>query len=187
VLDRRNGLLSDMVNCILEDSRGGYWFGSYADPQGGLTRWDGEGAVAFSTDEGMPHNSVSMLTAADDGMVWAACGHLQRGGAAVLRWNGIRWQVMEVVTEEDGLPGPKIRSVFINQNGQIFLGTELNGLAISAADGWQVLDKRDGLAGSEIKMMVEHPAGTYWLATDGGISVITHEQLQQAAAENEGE
>ncbi len=187
VLDQRNGLLSDMVNCILEDSRGGFWFGSYADPQGGLTRWDEEGAVVYTTKDRLPHTSISMLMEDQNGRVWAACGHLQRGGAAVLRWNGIRWQVTEVLTEDEGLPGPKVRSVYQNGQGQFFLGTELNGLAVSAGDGWRVLDRKDGLAGSEIKMMVEQPTGTYWLATDEGISVVTHEELQQALAENEGE
>ena len=37
---------------------------------------------------------------------------------------------------------------------------------------WKILTNKDGLAGYEVKTMVQDQDGTYWLGTNGGLSRI---------------
>ena len=71
LLQETDGLSSNAVNCILQDSRGFLWFGT----QSGLDLWDGRSIETFhpgrgTTDYRMPLDGVLCLQDID-GTVWA--------------------------------------------------------------------------------------------------------------------
>jgi ligand-binding sensor domain-containing protein len=76
------------------------------------------------------------------------------------------------VTRQDGLAGEVLRSVFQDEGGRMWLGSEYDGLAVQSGAGWHIVTPRSGLAGWEVKTMLQDPDGTYWLGTENGLSRI---------------
>ncbi|HEX9365526.1 MAG TPA: two-component regulator propeller domain-containing protein [Vicinamibacterales bacterium] len=72
-----DGLASNVVHRILQDSRGFLWIGTDA----GVSRFDGYEFRNLGTHEGLPHPIVSDVLEARDGGIWLATG----GGVCQLR------------------------------------------------------------------------------------------------------
>ena len=73
----------------------------------------------------------------------------------------------------DGMPtisGDAVTFVFIDSDGQLWVGTR-NGLNKRNADGtYAVYQERDGLGGSSVSCILEDDAGRLWLSTNKGLS-----------------
>lgn len=59
------------IRSILQDSKGNFWFGSYAD---GVCRFDGETYTYFTTANGLDHNQVRTIQEHVDGSIWFGTG-----------------------------------------------------------------------------------------------------------------
>jgi ligand-binding sensor domain-containing protein len=178
VIRAADGLLDDMVNVLLADRQGGLWFGSYVAPRGGLSylkdgRWQ-----YFSTELGLPHNNVTSLFEDRAGAIWVGTGFVDRGGAAVLVADAQRWRIARTLTQNDGLAGAKVRSVFQDALGRYWLGSEYDGLTVLGTAGPIVVTPRDGLAQAEVKAIVQDPDGTVWLASADGLTRVSAEAVQ---------
>ncbi|WP_418790275.1 ligand-binding sensor domain-containing protein [Phosphitispora sp. TUW77] len=173
VINSGNGLLDDMVNVVSGDTYGGIWLGSYVAPRGGLTYLQEKNRQYFSTDNGIPHNNINSIIQANDGTIWIGTGYLDRGGAVNLKADSDQtWRVNEIIDEDRGLPGAKVRSIYQDKSGVVWFGMEYDGLACRKDGRWQVLTKEDGLSGNEIKTMLEDSSGNFWLGTENGVTVI---------------
>ena len=62
---------ADMVNDILEDSRGYLWFATNA----GLIRYDGNYFVQFTIKDGLPSNAIRQIMESRDGTLWLGTGN----------------------------------------------------------------------------------------------------------------
>ncbi|RLB64718.1 MAG: transcriptional regulator [Deltaproteobacteria bacterium] len=170
--DAGDGLAADMVNAMLPSSDGAMWFGSYVAPRGGLARCRDGRCQRFTTKDGLPHNNVTSIVEAGDGTVWVGTGLMTRGGAAKLEAGGDGWRIAEVIGAEQGLPGPKVRSLFRDASGLLWFGTEANGLARRAPGGWQIWTERDGLSHQEVKCIAQDDTGAIWLGTRDGVTRV---------------
>ena len=65
------GLARDAINCIMRDSRGFLWFGTFE----GLSRFDGYRFVNYTTADGLPHRSVRDILETRNGDFWLATGY----------------------------------------------------------------------------------------------------------------
>jgi len=155
------------VEAILATRDGSIWIGMGGPTGGGLARLRGGSWRVYTTQDGLPHNSVRDLIEDRSGGIWVATGFSSRGGVARLR-DG-RWTAL---TSDDGLPEGSMRSVFEDRDGRIWLGSEYYGMVI--LDGEQVitLTPREGLAGWETKEIVQEASGRLWLGTEDGITRI---------------
>ena len=61
-LTRKDGLLEDVVFCLLEDAEGGIWFGNYIAPAGGLNRLKDGHWQHWTPRDGLPHQPGGMRT-----------------------------------------------------------------------------------------------------------------------------
>ncbi len=173
VLASEDGLLDDSVSVMLQDREGGMWFGSYAAPRGGVSCLRGEAWQYFSTENGLPHNDVNALLQDSSGSVWAGTGLLERGGACQFTRKDDGWVVSRVLTQQDGLAGARVRSIFQDRQGVLWFGSEYDGLARFDGETWRVYIQTDGLAASEVKVMVQDRDGSLWLGTIDGVTRIT--------------
>ena len=101
--------------------------------------------------------------------LWFATGFADRGGATRLTdgvWSGL--------SRQDGLAGEKVRSVFQDQAGRLWFGSEYDGLAILSEGSWRILTPNEGLSGWEVKEIVQDSDGAYWLGTEDGVTRIAH-------------
>ncbi|BAM51717.1 MULTISPECIES: two-component regulator propeller domain-containing protein [unclassified Synechocystis] len=176
-LGMADGLPDLMINLIAQDSQGGMWFGSSVAPRGGLNYCLKKTCQKFSTSNGLPHNNITSLWIKDSNKVWVGTGFFDRGGAAQLEANNSGWVVRKTLTAANGLAGAKVRSIYQDRQGVLWLGSENDGLARLAGENWLTLTEADGLANQEVKVMLEDQAGNFWIGTKDGVNYIPAEQL----------
>ncbi|MBN1667130.1 MAG: hypothetical protein JW862_08570 [Anaerolineales bacterium] len=178
VFKTADGLPHDMINAILEDSQGNMWFGTYVAPQGGISVCFDDECQTFSTDNGLPHNNITSIIEDEQGYVWAGTGLYHYGGAARFARTGDRWEIVTTLDESDGLAGEKVRSIFQDLEGNLWFGSEYDGLARWGASGWRVFGTADGLSHPEVKTMLQDEQNNLWIGTYDGVTRISAEALQ---------
>ncbi len=89
-------------------------------------------------------------------------------GVAIYRQG--KW---DTLTVKDGLAGPKIVSVFGDENGRIFFGTYGKGVSILNTDGKIInLDMNSGLINNSIWSITEDKMHNIYLATGKGVTIL---------------
>lgn len=131
----REGMLDSMTNVILEDRNGGYWLGSYVAPRGGMSYFYENVWKHFNNINGLPHNNITSILQDRRGRIWIGTGLYDRGGAAVLAQEGGNWRIEKTLTKKDGLCGEKVRSLYEDKDGAIWMGSEYDGLTIYKEEG----------------------------------------------------
>jgi ligand-binding sensor domain-containing protein len=165
-------LLSPMVNVIALDRGGGLWLGSYVAPRGGLTIVDQRGTQRFTVANGLPHNNVNAIVALDEATVVVGTGFYERGGAVLFTRTADGWKPGATLSVEHGLAGPKVRSMFLDHLGVLWVGSEYDGIAYRRAGRWHTLAREDGLTDNEVKCLAEDADGALWLGTLRGLTVL---------------
>lgn len=170
---RDDGLASNVVSVLFEDSRGVVWAGNGMTMEGGLSSWDG---TAWRTYEGLVHPMINAIIEDHNGVLWFGAGFAARGG--ISRFDGTTWSV---ITRADGLAGDKVRSLFQDAYGGIWAGSEYDGVAHLTNNGWEVFDADDGFSGAETKAIMQTPDGDMWFGTDNGITRMRASFFDQRA------
>jgi ligand-binding sensor domain-containing protein len=62
--------------------------------------------------------------------------------------------------------------VYEDTLGRIWIGSEYDGVAVGAPGSWKVLTEKNGLAGYEVKVLMQDDDGTYWLGTNSGLNRV---------------
>jgi ligand-binding sensor domain-containing protein len=179
IVTKENGLIDNMVNYIFQDMQGGMWFGSYVAPQGGVSYLNDGKWQHFSANNGLPHNNVTSIVQDTSGDIWIGTGLLDRGGAVRLAHMGQGWAIQQTLTRQhDGLAGDKVRSVFQDKDGVMWLGSEYDGVAYRHEGKWHVLTDKDGLSNNEVTCMMQDIDSNLWLGTFDGITRLSYDALR---------
>jgi ligand-binding sensor domain-containing protein len=70
------------------------------------------------------------------------------------------------------LEGKKVRSAFQDKEGRLWFGSKYDGIIVIDDDGWGILTPQEGLAGWEVKEMIQDSNNVLWLGTEDGVSRI---------------
>ncbi len=157
-----DGLASDRINCILRDSRGFLWFGTWD----GIARFDGDRFENVS--RGLPGPSVSALLEARDGTYWAATV----GGLA--RWDPAREGAIAGVRTLPLSPGraePGLHALLEDRDGALWIGGE-SGLFRAAdrrAGKWSPEVVVVDAARKPVYALLEDRAGGLWIGGESGL------------------
>lgn len=161
------------VTTLFRDSRGVLWVASNSHIHGGLlSHSDETGWRGYEVGRELHHASVNAITEARDGALWFATGFANRGAASILRDGS--W---ERVSRGSEIDQRKVRTVFEDDEGWIWLGYEYDGAVVFDGSTWHELTADDGLAGDEVKIIRQDESGAYWIGTSNGLSVIDKEAL----------
>lgn len=179
VLTVEDGLAANMVNTIMEDSLGHLWFGAYAVPDGAVSIRRNDSWQHFSTSEGLPNNNVTAFLEVERGIVWVGTGFLNRGGAAQFVHGDKGWALNRTMKKEDGLAGEKVRSLYRDNLGNIWFGSEFDGITITRDESMLVLTEDDGLSHPEILSILQDADGNIWLGTLDGITRLEYDTIRQ--------
>ncbi|NUP99344.1 MAG: response regulator [Armatimonadetes bacterium] len=108
--DLADGLPSDAVQSICEDTAGRLWIGT----RQGLCAFDGEEFVFYGKEHGFLTLDNQVSVRDRSGQLWfgTKCG--------VYRWSG---RHLQVLTRDDGLPGNSITSLLPQGDGSMVIGT----------------------------------------------------------------
>jgi len=122
----------------------------------------------WTTDDGLPVNSVNDIVQTDDGYLWLATYD------GLVRFDGTEFEVFRS-GEHDGLPSSRILSLLVRPDG-IWMRTE----------SWHLVRFQDGTfttVAEDVDLLREAPNGHLWVAADSGIATYRNDALQRIAPE----
>lgn len=191
------GLAENTVNAIAFDPYHNQWFGAYlSDDVGGVSIVNNSKWYYSSIEEGLPHKYVTAIQYIESQKdkksgVLVGCGHLNRGGLALFTYNQNQEPVLSKTFNKDtGLPGEKIRQLYQDDNGLLWITSEASGVLICNDEGpftkdrleGVLLDKRHGLSDNEIKVIDENDQ-YYWLGGKLGLTRIEKSVIESLMSE----
>ncbi len=156
-------LAGKRIRCIKEDSAGRMWLSTYA----GLYCLDTDGSITvFGTGNGFSTDKVRVSE------------ELADGSMAVSTSAGVYFvkdgKVLGNVSAENGLSDRDILCICGGDNGELYLGSDGNGIYIVKNNSVTRLSKSDGLLSEVIlRIKKDELSGAYWIVTSNSIAYMT--------------
>ncbi len=138
------------INAITQTRNGYLWLGTEA----GLARFDGVRCQVFGINEGLKNIQISALAEDAQGALWIGTA----GGGISRMFEG----EIKTYTIKDGLLGNTIRTILVDTNDDIWIGTTL-GLSRLRQGVFQPVYKE--LAPANITGTVQDLSGNIWIST----------------------
>ncbi len=153
---KAEGLVADVIYSIYQDTDSSMWFGSFE----GITHWTNDGLKNYTTDNGLPVNTIRAFLRAKDGKLWMASF-----GAGLINYDGKKFRAL---TEKDGLPSNGLRTLCEAKDGTLWIGANVHGCAAYKDGRFTKFSTADGLTSNTIIALYCSSDSTIWIATDGG-------------------
>jgi ligand-binding sensor domain-containing protein/two-component sensor histidine kinase len=153
-LTEAEGLGNNHVRCILEDSRGDFWFGTSG---GGLSKYGGQTFSSFNKSSGLSSNFVYSIFRDSKHRLWIGSGDK---GLCVFDGKGFR-----SFSVENGFRNVKVKAMAEDSLGRIWFGTE--GQGIYVFDENELFSPLSALRGKYIRSMLRDSKQNIWVATAG--------------------
>jgi signal transduction histidine kinase/ligand-binding sensor domain-containing protein len=125
---------------------------------------------SWTTDNGMPNNSIWALRQTRDGYLWATTS------SGLVRFDGVRLTVFDK-SNSPGITGNRFSVLHEDRAGNLWAGTEDGGVLRyrdGIFTGWTI---KEGLPGNRVDRIDEDSAGVIWIFTDNGIAQWCDGQL----------
>ena len=165
VLTSKNGLTSDSVRRVFEDSRGDIWAGMDSDKV--LVRWERATGKFHSYSEGLPGRSEVLSFAEDaSGNVWIG---FREGGAARYRLGRF-----DVFGASAGLTADEILKMHVDGAGRLWFGSNSYGLVriddpAAERPAFRIYSTADGLTSGIIRSIAEDNLHRLYLGTSRSV------------------
>jgi ligand-binding sensor domain-containing protein len=163
-----SGLPSSRLTSLAIDQEGNIWVGT--EPYGsggtwvggGLAKFDGANWTVYNTsNSGLPSNYVTAIAIDGQGNKWIGTG----GGLA--KFDGVNWTVYNWFYS--GYPG---KTISIDEQGNIWIGTDGGGLAKFDGANWTVYNtSNSGLPSNWVRAIAIDEQGNKWIGTYYGLAV----------------
>ncbi|MCR4588746.1 MAG: hypothetical protein K5682_10095 [Lachnospiraceae bacterium] len=175
-----NGLIEEVVQVIVPVGEE-LWFGSYlAADQGGISIRKQDGWKYLSTQDGIQHRYINAILPLSEEQVLIGSGQMVYGGLCLAEKKEDHWEITRTWDAENGLPGMKVRYLFKDSLGRLWITTESDGVMVldspqrlfSMTDGkleGTLIKQENGLADNEVKCM-EETASCIWLGGKYGLT-----------------
>lgn len=173
---KENGLIANPVN-VLTYREGELWFGSYLDnAPGGISIRTYDGWQYLTVEEGLAHPYINAILPLEE-KILVACGQLTAGGLNQIEAVADGFVVTDSFGIQDGIPGEKVRWLYLDSNDYLWITTESDGLLLTKESSLEhpiegeLLTLEHGLSDNEIKSIVE-TENYYFLAGRYGLTRI---------------
>ncbi len=118
---------------------------------------------AWTSDSGLPQNSVYSILQTRDGYLWFTT----LGG--LVRYDGVRFTVFNKANS-GGIASNRFTTLYEGADGSLWIGTEGSGLTRYAGGTFTTYTEADGLPDTQIKAVRGDAEGRLWVFTNGGIA-----------------
>ncbi len=192
------GLPSELAQAAFQDSGGTFWVGTTNGLVG--LRTDGH-AVSYGTDQGLSSPRVTSLAEGENGDLWVGTTGgldlIHEGRVIQNPWHAPppRFPVGGVLVDRDGavwvataaalfrrhhdrlkfireIPGATVNTMYVDQNGDVLIGTRYEGLARFHGDAMTTLSTKDGLSDANVLSVLRDADGTLWIGTEAGLNRV---------------
>lgn len=169
-----NELSQPSITALYKDNTGFLWVGT----QSGLNKYDGSSTTIFNSNPASPHqipaSYISQISQSVDGTLWIATY-----GGGLAKYNE-QSEDFEVIA---GLPNNEyllLKSLFIQSNGLIWVGTKDNGLGVydptlNRFDSWLSSNQGNVEIGTPFDI-IEDGLDQVWTAGKNGLYLIDRKQ-----------
>ncbi len=163
ILTKESGLAEDVVQ-VIKRIGNELWFGSYlARDKGGISILSETGWTYLNVDDGIPHSYINAILPLSENKVLIGSGQMIYGGLSLAEKADGQWKITLNRDQNDGIPGMKVRDLFLDSSGRLFITTEAEGIIIlDDPDGLYrtpleglVISEENGLSDNEVKCIVE--------------------------------
>ena len=163
ILTKESGLAEDVVQ-VIKQIGNELWFGSYlARDKGGISILSETGWTYLNVDDGIPHSYINAILPLSENKVLIGSGQMIYGGLSLAEKADDQWKITLNRDQNDGIPGMKVRDLFLDSSGRLFITTEAEGIIIlDDPDGLYrtpleglVISEENGLSDNEVKCIVE--------------------------------
>ena len=152
------GLKHNSIRCLLQDSKGNLWMGTYGE---GISCYNGKTFVGFSEKDGFPNNYVFCITEDHKGNLWIGTE------AGLCCYNGKTFVNYPI---EEYLSNSVVFSIVEDNKGLIWIGTNGGGVASFDGTSFTAYTKKSGLINDNVWSIYEDKTGAMWFGTDAGAS-----------------
>ena len=152
------------IRCIASGKNDDLWVGVFTNGLG-LIRYTSDGTMtSFTKDNGMPGDEIRCISVMKDGAVLAGTNN----GLAVIRDGRITDTV-----DSDDVSNTVILDVEEGANGEIYAGTDGDGIYVIDGGDIRRIGREDGLT-SDVVMRIkrDETRGLYWLVTSNSIEYM---------------
>ena len=143
------------VHAMLEYPAGTVWVGT----NNGLHRFEGGVERVFTTEDGLPDDSVQGLAAGAGGSLWIGT---HGGGLCEYRQGRFR-----TYGPRDGFTPTGVLGVLSDRDGALWIATDGAGVMRFAGGKFTSYQTRDGLSNQVIRCLYEDGEGSLWMGTSG--------------------
>jgi diguanylate cyclase (GGDEF)-like protein len=165
-----NNLNNDSVLALHEDRDGTLWIGTYA---GGLNRRKDGRFSAFTTKEGLSHDTVNVIYEDRAGNLWVGT----RGGGL----DRLQDDRITNFSTRDGLSDDLVFALHEDSDGSLWIGTYGGGLNRLKDGRFSAITKKQGLFDDVIHRIVEDGTGYVWMSSNKGIFRVSKRELDEVA------
>ena len=157
-LTETDGLASNIVLTIFEDSHGNMWFGTTE----GLTRYDGENFRAFTTEDGLAQDTIGLIFEDQRGMLWFGDGvlvnDLKREKTMDMSWMETPLSELDLLPHDE-IPAGTMKPI------------RPKGVSRYDGDAFRIFTTfSNGLVNDNVKDIFEDETGILWFVTGFGVS-----------------
>jgi PAS domain S-box-containing protein len=117
---------------------------------------------SFTTEQGLPQNSVNALVQDRRGFLWLATF----GGIA--HFDGVEFTIHDVANTP-GMVSNRVLTLYESQAEEIWIGYQFGGIGRMSDGRMKYYGQASGLPGTSAWQIAETPDGTMWVATDRGL------------------
>jgi PAS domain S-box-containing protein len=162
--------LHNSVHEIYQTTDGSIWLGTMKGVE--IRRTSGR-IEQIEQVLGQPLNLVTGIVQDDAGAVWICSGASFEGA---YRWDGKTWKHFG---PNEGLLAPRVHKIRKDRKGRLwFMGMGINyadpinqpGAFVYDGSSFQRWSREEGLPSGRMYGFAEHPDGSYWFASFGGLS-----------------
>ncbi|HKP38710.1 MAG TPA: two-component regulator propeller domain-containing protein, partial [Pyrinomonadaceae bacterium] len=129
----------------------------------------------WTTDDGLPQNSVYAITQTRDGYLWLATVD------GLVRFDGVHFRVFDQ-NNSRGLTSNRFTCLFEDAEGTLWSGTEDGGLTRYRNGQFKTFTTADGLPTNEVKQIQTNPAGGLLIATTNGWVTLLNDKFSPYSA-----
>lgn len=177
-----DGLAQNMVDCILRDSKGFMWFGTW----NGLCRYDGYKFEVFNNEDGNIHslrnNFIYALSEDQFGNIWVGT----KEGLYLYLYDKHEFRFINKLLDNSTPLEGSITVIRQTDDKTIWIGTDTGAMQVRVKDRRGNVEKLQfytfgeapyHLSGSLVRAIFKANDGSIWIGTDEGVNILNpHKQ-----------